>query len=68
MLNAVNYLLDDSGLMSLRNKTVKLPLLDKEKVYSDYSQVQMLVVGLPLIILLIFAGLFIVIRRKKYQK
>lgn len=68
MLNAVNYLLDDSGLMSLRNKTVKLPLLDKEKVYSDYSRIQMLVVGLPLIILLIFAGLFIVIRRKKYQK
>lgn len=68
MLNAVNYLLDDSGLMSLRNKTVKLPLLDKEKVYSDYSRIQMLVVGLPLIILLIFAGFFIVIRRKKYQK
>src|SRR5690606_171888 len=68
MLNAVNYLLDDSGLMSLRNKTVKLPLLDKEKVYSDYSRIQMLVVGLPLIILMIFAGFFIVIRRKKYQK
>src|SRR5690606_39067647 len=32
MLNAVNYLLDDSGLMNLRNKTVKLPLLDKEKI------------------------------------
>lgn len=68
MLNAVNYLLDDSGLMSLRNKTVKLPLLDKEKVYQNYSKIQMLVVGLPLVVLLIFAGIFIVMRRKKYQK
>ena len=68
MLNAVNYLLDDSGLMNLRNKTVKLPLLDKEKVYRDYSQIQLFVVGLPLIVLLIFAGLFVIIRRKKYQK
>ncbi|HLV45833.1 MAG TPA: gliding motility-associated ABC transporter substrate-binding protein GldG [Flavobacterium sp.] len=68
MLNAVNYLLDDSGLMNLRNKTVKLPLLDKEKVYRDYSKIQLLVVGLPLIILLIFAGIFYFIRQKKYQK
>jgi hypothetical protein len=30
MLNCVNYLLDDTGLINIRSKD--LPLLDKEKV------------------------------------
>src|SRR5690554_6180010 len=68
MLNAVNYLLDDSGLMSLRNKTVQLPLLDKEKVYQNYSKIQVLVVGLPLLAVSVFAAFFMIWRRKKYQK
>ena len=68
MLNAVNYLMDDSGLMSLRNKTVQLPLLDKEKVYQNYSKIQVLVVGLPLLAVSVFAAFFMIWRRKKYQK
>src|SRR5690606_14583666 len=37
LINAVNYLLDDNGLINLRTKEVKLPLLDKEKVYANYN-------------------------------
>ena len=33
MLNCVNYLLDDTGLINIRSKDLDLPLLDKEKVY-----------------------------------
>jgi ABC-type uncharacterized transport system involved in gliding motility auxiliary subunit len=32
MLNCVNYLLDDTGLINIRSKDLDLPLLDKEKV------------------------------------
>jgi hypothetical protein len=31
MLNVVNYLLDDTGLINIRSKDLDLPLLDKEK-------------------------------------
>ena len=38
MLNCINYLLDDNGLINIRNKEVHLPILDKEKVYINYTE------------------------------
>ena len=68
LINAVNYLLDDNGLIHLRTKEVKLPLLDKEKVYKDYSTIQTIIVALPLAVLAIFGLLFTYFRKKKYTK
>lgn len=68
LINAVNYLLDDNGLIHLRTKEVKLPLLDKEKVYTDYSTIQTIIVALPLAVLAIFGLLFTYFRKKKYTK
>ena len=68
LLNAVNYLLDDSGLINLRTKEVKLPLLDKEKVYADYTYIQLIIVVIPLAVLAVFGFVFTYLRRKKYTK
>src|SRR5690554_395505 len=68
LMNAVNYLLDDNGLINLRTKEVKLPLLNKEKVYADYSSIRTIVVALPLAILVVFGLLFTYLRKKKYTK
>ncbi|MFY7741816.1 MAG: gliding motility-associated ABC transporter substrate-binding protein GldG [Flavobacterium sp.] len=68
LLNAMNYLLDDSGLINIRNKEVKLAFLDKEKVNQDYHFIQLLTVGLPLILLLLFALAFIFWRKKTYAR
>jgi len=68
LMNAVNYLLDENGLINLRTKEVKLPLLDKEKVYTDYDRIRTIVVGLPLMVLAIFGVLFTYLRKKKYTK
>jgi ABC-2 type transport system permease protein len=35
LLNAVDYLLDDSGLLSLRNKSLQIRLLDKQKAFKE---------------------------------
>lgn len=67
LINCVNYLLDDSGLINIRSKEVNLPLLDKEKVYAQYSQIQWITVGLPIIILAIFGFLFTFLRKRKYS-
>jgi gliding-associated putative ABC transporter substrate-binding component GldG len=66
LMNCVNYLLDDSGLINIRSKEVNLPLLDKEKVYQDYSVIQWITVGLPIVILAIFGFLFTYLRKRKY--
>jgi ABC-type uncharacterized transport system involved in gliding motility auxiliary subunit len=51
LMNCVNYLLDDNGLINIRSKAVNLPLLDKEKVYTNYTLTQVITVGLPIVIL-----------------
>ena len=68
IINCVNYLLDDNGLINIRSKEVNIPLLDKEKVFENYSKNQFLAVGMPLILLTIFGFLFTYLRKRKYSK
>jgi gliding-associated putative ABC transporter substrate-binding component GldG len=68
ILNSVNYLFDDNGLINIRSKDVTLPLLDKQSVQDNYSQTQMLTVALPIVLLGIFGVLFTYLRKKKYNR
>ncbi|MBK0368366.1 gliding motility-associated ABC transporter substrate-binding protein GldG [Flavobacterium agrisoli] len=67
-LNCVNYLLDDNGLINIRSKEVDLPLLDKNKVYENYTKTQIQTIGLPLVILGVFGLVFTFIRNRKYAR
>ncbi|MDR3272534.1 MAG: gliding motility-associated ABC transporter substrate-binding protein GldG [Flavobacteriaceae bacterium] len=49
LMNALNYLLDDSGLMSLRNRTVQMRMLDKQSILMDKSYWQWLNLLAPLV-------------------
>ena len=68
LMNCVNYLLDDTGLINIRSKVVDLPILDKEKVYDNYTKSQIISVGLPIITLVVFGFLFTFLRKRKYSK
>lgn len=68
LMNCVNYLLDDTGLINIRSKQVDLPLLDKEKVYENYTKTQVITIGLPIVILLVFGILFTYLRKRKYSR
>ncbi len=57
LLNAADYLMDDSGIIGLRNKEIKLRLLDKTKIRAEKSFWQVINLGLPLI-MLIACGIF----------
>jgi hypothetical protein len=57
LLNCVNYLLDDTGLINIRSKDLDLPLLDKEKVYENYSFTQIITIGLPILVLTVFVSI-----------
>jgi gliding-associated putative ABC transporter substrate-binding component GldG len=67
LMNCVNYLLDDTGLITIRSKDIDLPLLDKEKVYEEYGITTLQTIGLPLLLLLLFGLLFRYFRKKKYD-
>ncbi|MEA9415841.1 gliding motility-associated ABC transporter substrate-binding protein GldG [Flavobacterium sp. PL02] len=68
LMNCVNYLLDDTGLINIRSKDLNLPLLDKEKVYQEYTITQFITIGLPILILLVFGLVFTFLRKRKYSK
>jgi gliding-associated putative ABC transporter substrate-binding component GldG len=68
LMNCVNYLLDDTGLINIRSKDVSLPMLNTKKVYDTYSTVQLITIGLPLLVLGIFGLLFTWLRRRAYSK
>lgn len=68
MMNCVNYLLDDNGLINIRSKEVDLPILDKEKVVANYTSSQVITVAAPLVILVLFGVGFTVLRKRKYSK
>lgn len=64
--NLLDYMLDDNGLMESRSRTLKLRLLDGEKLQEERLNWQMINVVVPELILLIAAALFIGFRRRKY--
>jgi ABC-2 type transport system permease protein len=66
ILNCINYLCDDSGLMQVRAKELTLRLLDKKKVKEERFKWQMINTVLPLLLIIIFAINQYIIRKRKY--
>ena len=66
--NAVLWLTDSEGLISLREKSVALQLLNDKRAHEKRAQVQAVSVSLPIIILALIGGIVFVIRKKKYEK
>jgi ABC-2 type transport system permease protein len=62
-INAVHYLCDDSGLMDLRSRTVKMRLLDKVRLREELVVWQMVNVAVPVLLVIIGGMLFWIIRR-----
>ncbi|SFS29706.1 gliding motility-associated ABC transporter substrate-binding protein GldG [Lutibacter maritimus] len=67
LLNSVNYLLDDTGLLNIRSKKIKINFLDKQKAFEEANKWQFINIAFPLIILALFGFLFYYLRLKKYQ-
>ncbi|HKL34822.1 MAG TPA: gliding motility-associated ABC transporter substrate-binding protein GldG [Salegentibacter sp.] len=68
LLNAVNYMLDDSGLIDIRSKEINIALLDDQKTADEREKWQVINIILPLIILGLFAFGFNYFRKRKYLK
>ncbi len=68
LLNAVNYLLDDSGLIAIRSKEISIAFLDSEKTAKEREKWQILNLILPLVLLGSGAFIFSFFRKRRYLK
>ncbi|MDA8895902.1 gliding motility-associated ABC transporter substrate-binding protein GldG [Bacteroidia bacterium] len=68
LLNCIDYLIDDNGLIEIRAKDYSLRLLNQAKVKSEKSFWQALNVGLPILLIFLFGGINYLIRRRKYTR
>ncbi|MCC3159356.1 gliding motility-associated ABC transporter substrate-binding protein GldG [Hymenobacter sp. 15J16-1T3B] len=64
--NAVDYLLDESGLIGVRGKQITLRPLDKVKINAERRQWQLLNLGAPLALLAVFGLVRAWLRKRKY--
>ncbi len=68
LLNTVNYLLDDSGLINIRTKEIAVPFLDPQKTALQRTKWQIVNLLLPLALLTIFWIAFTILRKRKYAR
>ena len=66
LMNTVNYLLDDGGLINIRSKEIDVAFLDQEKIANQKTYWQIFNILLPLGLLTIFGFSFNYIRKKKF--
>jgi ABC-2 type transport system permease protein len=68
LLNCVNYLCDDSGLISVRAREVKLRMLDETLIKSSRTSIQVKNVVIPIIIIILVGILLSYLRKRKFGK
>lgn len=67
LMNCVNYLCDDSGLIGVRARELTLRLLDKKKLKNERLKWQLVNTGLPLLGLVLFGIIYNIRRKRKYS-
>jgi ABC-2 type transport system permease protein len=66
LLNAVEYMLDDKGIIEARGKEIKLRLMDSERAKADSTFLASVNILLPLGLVGLFGAFFLWRRKKKY--
>ncbi|MFT7588280.1 MAG: ABC-2 type transport system permease protein, partial [Limisphaerales bacterium] len=67
ILNSLEYLTDDTGLMQTRAKEIKLRPLDKAKVRESRNWWTFMSIAAPVLILFLFGGIYNIIRYRRYS-
>lgn len=68
ILNSMEYLTEETNLLEARNKSEKLRLLDMARIKQEKLKWQIINIGLPIALVLIFANAYFFFRKRKYEK
>lgn len=66
LLNSIEYMLDNNGIIDARTREVKLRMLDVVKAKNEETKWQLINIVTPLILLALFAFYYLWRRKKKY--
>ncbi len=68
ILNCIDYLADESGILSVRSRELKIRMLDKNKITKSKLSIQLVNTILPVLLILIYGFIQLMVRRYKYTK
>ena len=68
LINCLNFMLEDTGLINIRAKEINIPLLDQEKIALQKTKWQLINIGIPLLATLLFGLIFNMLRKRKYAR
>ena len=67
ILNCLNYLTDDSDLLSIRSRELKIRLLDKTKITENKFMIQFANVIYPVLSIIVFGFILIIFRKRRIR-
>jgi gliding-associated putative ABC transporter substrate-binding component GldG len=66
-INCIEYLVNPSGILEARTKDITLRLLDPKKIEENKAMWQFINIGLPILLMIIFAGIYQAVRRRRFS-
>ncbi len=66
IMNAVDYMLDKSGLITIRSRELKLRLLDNKKIKDSRLFWQIINVAVPIVLIILFGMVYGRMRKKRF--
>jgi gliding-associated putative ABC transporter substrate-binding component GldG len=68
IMNAVAYLADENGLITTRNKEIKIRPLDRDKVNAEKTKWQIINVALPVLLILVYGIVRSYLRKRSFAR
>lgn len=68
LLNALEYLIDEKGIIEARNKEIKLRLLDQSRLKEEKQRWQLVNLLIPIAVLLLFGIVYQYNRKRKFAR
>ncbi len=68
IINCLNYLVDNNGIMELRSRELKLRLLDRARIKNERVKWQLINIVIPPLLIIAAGILFAFFRKKKYTR
>lgn len=68
IVNCMNYLVDDNGIMNLRSRELKLRLLDKARIRNERLEWQLINLVGPVLLVILSGLVYSYFRKRKYAR
>ena len=66
LINAIEYMLDDSGILAARSKEIKLRMLDTVRATEHATYWRLINIGLPVFLVILGSLVFQMLRKRKF--